>query len=158
MDKNKMHLVNGESITALVNQGRLGILDLWDMNKALAVKWIFNYTNNKDALWRKVVCAHSKSDLNRLMLALENSGNKSVLLEFVDGALRRTGHVREVINQHFRILNGDGQNTNFWNEDWTHAGQLHQCFPRTFELARCKSGSVKNFKSWLRVTRDGIST
>lgn len=46
MDRRKMQLVNQETITAPVQQGGLGILDLGDMRTALAAKLIFNYANN----------------------------------------------------------------------------------------------------------------
>lgn len=42
MNKKKMHLVNWVSVTGPVNSGGLGILDLEDMNKALAAKLIYN--------------------------------------------------------------------------------------------------------------------
>lgn len=48
-----MHLVNWETITFLVYEGRLEIMNLGDMNKALVVKWIFNYTNSKEAFVEK---------------------------------------------------------------------------------------------------------
>lgn len=43
-------------------QGDLGILQLGDMNFALAAKWIFKYTNDKEALWRKVFYSRSRVD------------------------------------------------------------------------------------------------
>lgn len=69
VDKKNMHLVNWESVTTPIYQGGLGILNLGEMNKTLAPKWIFSYTNNKDALWKKVACANTKDDPNSLMLA-----------------------------------------------------------------------------------------
>lgn len=65
-----MHLVIRDTITALVNQGDLGILDIENMNKAIDAKWIYNYANNREALWRKMACACSKGDLNILMLVI----------------------------------------------------------------------------------------
>lgn len=32
-------------------------MDLEDMNKALAAKWIYKFVNSNDALWMKVVFA-----------------------------------------------------------------------------------------------------
>lgn len=46
----------------LVYQGGLSILDLEDIGKTLATKWIYNCINNKEALCMKVVCTKSKSD------------------------------------------------------------------------------------------------
>lgn len=73
-------------------------MDLGDMNIALIVKWIFNYANNKDALWRKVACARSKGNSNRLMLVLGNGGDKLVLLKFVKSVLGRSSQARKAIN------------------------------------------------------------
>lgn len=54
---------------------------LWGASVA---KWIYSYENNKDNMWRKVVCARSKSNQNNLLLELENRGNQSVLLGFMN--------------------------------------------------------------------------
>lgn len=78
------------------------------LNKALAAQWTYSYAINKDALLRKVVFAHNKDDLNSLLLVLGKSGNKSVLIGFVDRAIGRNGRAREAINNHFRVLIGDG--------------------------------------------------
>lgn len=42
------------------------------------------------------------------MSSLGNSGNKLMLLGFVNVALGRNSRAREVINQEFKILIGDG--------------------------------------------------
>lgn len=49
-DKKKMHLVNWEVVFAPVNMGGSGILNLGNMNEALAVKWIYKFANCKEAL------------------------------------------------------------------------------------------------------------
>lgn len=108
VDKKRIHLVKWESITMPVYQGGLGIFNLRDMGKALAAKWIYNFANNKEALWRKVVCAKSKSDQNSLLPDLGNKRSHSVLLGFVNPALGSSEWVTEVIMHGFRILIGDG--------------------------------------------------
>lgn len=109
--------MNWESITASISQGGLGILDLGDMNKVLAATWIFRFANDKDSLWRKVVCAKSNGGPDRLMLALGNHNNNSVLLGFVESSIGRNGHVRDVVNKQFKILIGDGQDIDFSYDD-----------------------------------------
>lgn len=104
MDKKKLPMISRESKTALVNVGGLGILDLKDMNKALAVKWIYRFANSKNLLWRKVVFVCSGGNPNSLMPSLENRGNKSVLINFMESAIGRTRRIREVIDQQFRTL------------------------------------------------------
>lgn len=82
------------------------------MNKAFATKWIYQYVNDKGSLWGKVVRARSNGDANGLLLALRNRENKSVLLNFVELAIGRSGLVRAV-NPQLGILIGNGHNTNF---------------------------------------------
>lgn len=74
------------TVTSLAYQDGLGILDLGVMNKALVAKWIYFYTNSKNALRRKIVYAMSKGGHNSLMSALGNRNNRSILLSFVDSA------------------------------------------------------------------------
>lgn len=81
--------------------GGLGIMDLGDMSFTMAAKWIFNYANGKETLWRKVVSARSKCNHNSLS-ALGNNGNCSVLLRFVNSVL---------------CLVVDGRDLDFWNDD-----------------------------------------
>lgn len=108
MDRRKMCLVNWESITFPFNLGGLGILDLRNMNRALAVKWIYKLANSKEALWSKVVVAHSNGSLSSLIPSLANRGNKSALLGFVDSVIGRTGRTRKVVDLQFRNFIGDG--------------------------------------------------
>lgn len=82
------------------------------MSSALTTKWIYKYTNSKDALWRKVMCARSKSNLNSVLPCLGNNG-KSVFLRFINVAIGSSGQAREAISQQFKILVGDGRDTNF---------------------------------------------
>lgn len=64
-------------------------------------------------MWRKAVCARSKDDPNWFMLALGNRGNNSVLLGFVDSVIGRNGRRKELVNQYYKILIGDGHDTYF---------------------------------------------
>lgn len=81
------------------------------------MKWIYNYSNNREALWRNVVCAYSKGDSNSLMLYIGNRENNSMLLGFVNAALGSNSDAREVISQEVRILIGNGWHSGFWNDD-----------------------------------------
>lgn len=67
------------------------------MNKALADKWIYRYANNKEALWRKLVCVRSKGNEYSLLPALGNEGFKLVLMCFVELAIGKRGRTREVV-------------------------------------------------------------
>lgn len=88
-----------------------------DISSTLATDWIFNYANSKKALWRKVVCARSKGNNDSLLSTLGNNRNSSALLRFVNLVIGASRRVRDAINLHFKILVGDGPDTQYWNDD-----------------------------------------
>lgn len=60
----KFPLVNWSQICKLINQGGLGVLSLKPMNKALLLKWLRRFENEKQALCQLVISA--KYDLCNL--------------------------------------------------------------------------------------------
>lgn len=143
-----MHLVGWDSMACWATQGGLGVLDLGDMNKALAAIWIYMYTNNKVAFLKEFVCARSRKNENSLLTTLGNEASNSVLIGFVESTIGRSGRAREVVDHHFKILIGDERDTNFWSDNKTCRGQLQLVFPRVYALARNKSGLVSSFGVW----------
>ena len=55
MDK-KPHLVMWSMVCANKMNGGLGVRDLSILNRALLCKWIWHFANEKNALWRNVIC------------------------------------------------------------------------------------------------------
>lgn len=83
------------------------------------------------------------------MPALGNRRNNSVLLGFVESVIGGNGQVSKVVNQHVKILIGDGQDIYFWSSNWTGQGQLWLIFLRIFALARSKLEPMKSFGRWV---------
>lgn len=142
MDTSKLHFVKWETIASPMAAGGLGFLDFGDMSTTLAANWIFKYGNNKNTLWWKVVCERISGNYYNLLPVLENSGNNSVYSRFINSVVGSSRWARDVINQHFKILVGDGRDTDFWNDDWTgrwYYGFISQEFLRWLHLnlGRC---------------------
>ena len=55
MDK-KPHLVKWSTVCANKRNGGLGVKDFSILNRALLCKWIWRFTNEKNAPWRNVIC------------------------------------------------------------------------------------------------------
>lgn len=108
VDNRTMHLVNWESVTSPDKLGGLEIIDLGNMNKALVVKWIYSFANNKDVMWQKLVFACSHGNPHSLLPSLGNRSNDLVVLGFVESTIGWTGPARDMVNQHFKTLIGDG--------------------------------------------------
>lgn len=58
----KLYLVDWNIVITTIDRGSLSITRLEDLNAALIVKWIYRFTNERDSLWRRVVCAKSGVD------------------------------------------------------------------------------------------------
>lgn len=91
--------MNWETVASPIIQGGLELMYPGDMNKTFEAKWIYRFANNKEAMWRKVVCARSKGDSTSLWSTLWNKGSVLVFWGFVELALGRIGHASEIINQ-----------------------------------------------------------
>lgn len=60
----------------------------------------------------------------------------------------RNSQVNTLINQRFRVLIGNGLNTDFWNDNWAGRESLKMIFPRIFVLTQVRKGSAANFGHW----------
>lgn len=91
--------------------------DLGEMNAALLVKWIYRYGNENDRLWRRVVCAKSGSDPRSLIMNFNGRNRKSFLVNSISSTLDRDKKVAQLASESFRILIGNGENSDFWTDD-----------------------------------------
>lgn len=53
-----------------------------------------------------------------------------------------------MINRQFRVLIGDNNDGDFWNDNWTGGNPRWVCFPIIFPLVRYKASLVVNFGKW----------
>lgn len=58
----KFYLAYWDSISMPMDKGCLDIARMEDLNATLIVKWIYGFANERDTLWRRVVCAKSDGD------------------------------------------------------------------------------------------------
>ena len=52
------------------------------------------------------------------------------------------------VSESFKLLIENGQNSNFWSEDWSGRGALKLQFPRIFALTIKKDGPISSFGQW----------
>jgi len=54
-DETKFHLVNWHRICSPIKAGGLGVCNVINFNQALLGKWIWRFSQERDALWRSVI-------------------------------------------------------------------------------------------------------
>lgn len=117
-ERRKLHLVDWKTMALPCENGGLGVMDLANMNAALLAKRVYRYANNRDHLWRRVVCAKSGLDQGRMLLVINQVSRRSVLFNLLGIIMGRNNQVSNLINSSFRVLIGNGVNVNIWNDNW----------------------------------------
>ena len=133
MDK-KTHLVKWSTVCANKRNVGLGVLDLSILNRALLCKWIWCFANEKNALWRNVICWKFGQDQGGwVSCALRGASRISIWKE-----IRKEG---DTVFPHVFSL-GNGGRLRFWKDVWCGEEALCDSFPSLYALAANKEALV----------------
>lgn len=111
-------------------------------NATLISKWIYRFSNERESLWRRVVCAKSGINPTTKFPYFNKSTKKSSLLNLIGPMLERNKHMSNVVQEEFKKLTWNGFNADFWVDDWICFGALKDIFPHIFALAVAKNNIV----------------
>ena len=134
MDK-KPHLVKWSMVCANKRNGGLGVRNLSILNRALLCKWIWRFTNEKNALWRNVIC---------WKFGEEQGG-------WVSGAFRGASGTRvwkeirkkwDIAFPHAIFSLRNGIRLHFSKDIWCREEALCDSFPSLYALANNKKALV----------------
>ncbi|GJW48712.1 RNA-directed DNA polymerase, eukaryota [Tanacetum coccineum] len=139
LGSNKATWVKWSRVLTAIDHGGLGVSSLYALNRGLMVKWFWRFYSQKTSLWANVIKAIHGED-----------GNVDKA-HYIGGRTCWTSIVHEVkvlCSQGVNILDcmrlklGDGENTNFWKDNWCSGGILKDLFPRLYALESCKLVNV----------------
>ncbi|KAE8716020.1 hypothetical protein F3Y22_tig00110156pilonHSYRG00217 [Hibiscus syriacus] len=64
-ERKQIHWVNWNLVCQPFDEGGLGVLDLRLINRVLLGKWVWKFANEKDSLWKNLLCCiHNSSNLS----------------------------------------------------------------------------------------------
>ncbi|GKU95341.1 hypothetical protein SLEP1_g8712 [Rubroshorea leprosula] len=154
-----LFLMVGEALHGLVKkaenegmlqgeQGGLGVSDLRWRNWALLGKWWYRLGDGREGLWKRVV--KEKFYEGKQEVGIIDVVNLRV--SQIWGDIIRIGgkseKIKNMLRHGFWWEVGEGCQVCFWRDIWVGNKSLRDLFPRLFQLAINKEGSVKENGTW----------
>ena len=140
-DEFKYHLVNWRIICAPIQQGGLGLRQIIPFNQALLGKWLWQFANERNAYWRKVIVCKYGCDRDG-WYSKEGRGGHGVCLwmHIQSGWSRFSRYVHYIV--------GSSVLVRFWVDWWSDGGLLQDVFPVIYQIALHKQATVSEYLSW----------
>ncbi|GLT77858.1 hypothetical protein SLA2020_494130 [Shorea laevis] len=147
-DKRKISWVKWEAICWNKEKGGLGVPDLRRRNWALLGKWWYRLGDGREGLWKRVV--KEKFYNGRQEVGITDVENLSVSKIWGDiiSIRGKSEELRNMLVKGFRWEVGNGCRVGFWRDIWVGDKSLRDLFPRLFQLAISKEGSIKENGTW----------
>ncbi|PON67914.1 hypothetical protein PanWU01x14_099110 [Parasponia andersonii] len=132
------HLVAWDMVCRSQIKGELGIVKVLARKKALLMKWLWRFPNEKSALWYKFI--KSKYGLN------PNQWDAAVAEKVTCRSLRKAiSSLYEEFFQHVSFKVGNGTRIRFWEDLWVGDNTLHRASPLLYRLYVSKNNPVSDF-------------
>ncbi|WMV13960.1 hypothetical protein MTR67_007345 [Solanum verrucosum] len=125
-DKKGYNLVKWNDLIMGKKYGGLGIKNLQNHSKALRMKWLWKYANDKHPLWRKVLKAKYEEE-NRWM-------TKEVISPYGVNLWRSIRALWDGFKIKTKVKVGNEEKTSFWGDDWHEMGILRNNYPNIHNL------------------------
>jgi hypothetical protein len=128
-DETKFHLVNWHRVCTPIKAGGLGVCNVINFNQALRGKWIWRFSQERDALWRSVIEVRYGS-VRGDWCSLPVTGPYGVRVwKFI-----RRGW--DNVAKFLRFEVGDVSHIRFWHDLWCGDRPLKLCYPALYAIAR----------------------
>lgn len=105
-----------EEVKDIKEKGGLEIYSIRDGNHALRCKWLWRFSSERKALWRKVLVArYGEEDLGGWRLGRTATREGSLVVRALVRLGNGDGRIREAFHNGIRVLVGKGDRISFQN-------------------------------------------
>lgn len=129
--RNRTGLVAWHKICHTKQEGGLGIKVLSVMNDALLRKWLWRFSNEPEALWRRIIEGKHGCDSN-------GWDAKKTKQPYGMGLWRVICNIIDKFKLGLEHKVGNGRKTRFWEDRWSGEEVLKDKYPNLFEVSRKK--------------------
>jgi hypothetical protein len=128
-DETKFHLVNWHRVCSPIKASGLGVHNIIKFNQTLLGKWMWSFSQERDALWRSVIEVKYGS-VRGGWSSLSVTGSYGVSVwKFI-----RRGW--DNVAKYLRFEVGEGSHIRFWHDLWCGNRHLKLCYPALYFIAR----------------------
>ncbi|KAE8670566.1 hypothetical protein F3Y22_tig00112124pilonHSYRG00037 [Hibiscus syriacus] len=145
VEAKKIQWVNRSTVCVGKNAGGLGFLDISYMNRALLGKWSWRFANDRETMWKKVICCKFNLDPNVLMFNEKLPAYASWIWKSVVSNHFKQDQFGVKFRNLYKVRVGDGGSIKFWYDCWAHDYPLNLVFLRMFVLSVNKYGKLNEF-------------
>ncbi|GJV05373.1 RNA-directed DNA polymerase, eukaryota [Tanacetum coccineum] len=137
--ENKMSWVKWGRVLASKEKGGLGISSFFALNRALLLKWVWRFRNNKDTLWSRFISAMygNTGRIEKPSKVGYNSAWLSIVSEF-----HKLQNLDIDLLSFMKKRVGNGVDTAFWEDQWLGDEYFKTRFHRVYALESDKKISV----------------
>ncbi|XP_039056623.1 uncharacterized protein LOC120199656 [Hibiscus syriacus] len=121
-EKRRIHWVNWKSVCKPLNSGVLGVFDVNLSNQALLGKWVWKFANEKNTLWKSVLCCRHKVSCNSMSISKVFSPKSSWIVRGIANNFLKNDSEGECIRSHSKLKVGNGKSISFWTDTWADEG------------------------------------
>ncbi|KAE8692137.1 Nuclear transport factor 2 family protein with RNA binding domain [Hibiscus syriacus] len=123
----------------------LGVLNLSYMNRALLGKWSWRFVNDRETLWKKMICNKYILDPRLLLFKSKLPAHASWIWKSVVNNHFKEDQFGAKFQSLFKVRVGNGVSIRFWFESWALDSPLKIVFPRLFVLSLNKNVKLNEF-------------
>lgn len=158
-DNKKMAWIKWTDVIREKVDGGLGIGSIYASNISLLAKWAWNFKNNSNSPWAKVIKSIYGSSGG--FSSDQSSWSRCSPWGSVISAVKTMGSLQINFDELCLKQIGNGRSTAFWTDTWKGSCPFLNRFPRLFALEEEREASVAdriqngNSWDWRRPVRDG---
>ncbi|KAK3219657.1 hypothetical protein Dsin_013627 [Dipteronia sinensis] len=146
--KRKIHALKWDEVRRSKNKGGLGIGKVAVKNKGMLAKWVWRFSNEGKALWKRVIVARYGLDSGSLYWNWKGTHHPSFFTKAIASLYKENNRAVWMLKQGTKVIIGDEARASFWKDISIESSDLQESFPCIYVLATLKEGVVADFGQW----------
>ncbi|GMP36558.1 hypothetical protein CsSME_00008648 [Camellia sinensis var. sinensis] len=138
-------MISWKDVSLTKKQGGLGVRSLGQVNICLLAKWWWRFYNEKQALWRRLICSKNSTRTGSWYHSQGTIIICSSIWKDIMGLALENPALFNFFLTNSKVVIGNGASISFWKDIWVGTECLQSKFLWLFSLSSDKNGSRLEF-------------